>query len=251
MAITASYIPQASGPDDVLVDIGGTAVWLPIYAHQLGYRQLVLIGRPQHSFYEALGRECVTAAIGDNVSLTIIDADAEWDHFPLGDGSISCALCFEVLEHLAGDPGHLFEQVNRILRPAGRFLLTTPNVLWAHNLLRFAFGGHPFSWSVYTGSYADRHNREFTPYELQGLFEATGFHVESLMTFDNSRVFERLQRIMARGFCIPAALSGRVDLGLRRQYLMARGRKVGPVRDRYPSFLYEMYGADHVSGVFR
>ena len=45
--------------------------------------------------------------------------------------------------------------------------LTTPNVLYYQNLANFWFGGHPFGWSVYTDSYADRHNREYTPLEVK------------------------------------------------------------------------------------
>lgn len=70
---------------------------------------------------------------------------------------------------------HFMAECNRILATSGVMCLTTPNVLWHQNLVNIFIGELPFSWSVFTDSYADRHNREYTPFELRDLFEAGGF----------------------------------------------------------------------------
>ena len=45
MAYTASRIPTANGPEDLLVDIGGSVFWLPIYIEILGYKKVVFLCR--------------------------------------------------------------------------------------------------------------------------------------------------------------------------------------------------------------
>src|SRR5204862_6243228 len=54
----------------------------------------------------------------------VLQADAEG--LPLRGGSFDAVVATEVLEHL-DDPRRLFKEASRILRPKGRFLLTTPN----------------------------------------------------------------------------------------------------------------------------
>ena len=48
-----------------------------------------------------------------------VEADAELDVYPMASESIECVVCFQVLEHLAGDPMHLIAESNRILKKGG------------------------------------------------------------------------------------------------------------------------------------
>ena len=54
--------------------------------------------------------------------------DAEKDPFPYPDEHFSTVLCCELIEHLAEDPMHMMAEINRILRPGGHLVLTTPNI---------------------------------------------------------------------------------------------------------------------------
>lgn len=45
---------------------------------------------------------------------------------PFADGSFDCAVSFQVIEHIRHDRAFVSE-VRRVLRPGGRFILTTPN----------------------------------------------------------------------------------------------------------------------------
>ena len=54
--------------------------------------------------------------------------DAEKDRFPYADGYFSTVLCCELVEHLTEDPMHMMAEINRILRPGGHLVLTTPNI---------------------------------------------------------------------------------------------------------------------------
>jgi SAM-dependent methyltransferase len=176
-----------------------------------------------------------------------VAANADRTFYDVESGSVSCVVCFEVLEHLQGDPMHLVSEVNRALSTGGEFYLTTPNVLSRENLFRFAFGDHPFSWSVYTHTYGDRHNREYTPFEIARVFEAGGFCAESIETVILTAKESKLKQVLGWVFCLLPAMLGIVPMKLRHAFIHARGRKVQAVRERYPRFLYDLFSADKVS----
>ncbi len=61
---------------------------------------------------------------------------------PLDDQSVDLAYSVEVLEHLE-DQFLFFREVHRVLRPGGRFVLTTPNVLSLTSRVRTLLAGFP------------------------------------------------------------------------------------------------------------
>jgi SAM-dependent methyltransferase len=243
MALTASQVPVAGEPDECLLDIGGTVFWVPVYQKLLGYARVVILARSGETFAERFDDRRWTRGLDFEVR----EADAELDPYPVESDSVACVTCFELLEHCAGDPMHVMVESHRVLRPGGVLCLTTPNVLHRDNLLRFAFGGHPFGWAAFTHRYADRHNREYTPNEVLQLLRTGGFDVDLLSTFDYADEMARSRRLMAAALCLPAALAGRVDFDMRGQETLARGTKTGLVLERYPRFLYALYGAVEVS----
>ena len=54
--------------------------------------------------------------------------DAESDIFPYPDASFDTVLCCELIEHLPADPMHMMSEINRILKPGGHLVITTPNL---------------------------------------------------------------------------------------------------------------------------
>ena len=242
MATTASLIPVAESATACIVDVSGTVFWLPIYAELLDYRKIIVLARSGCAWSEYFDRD----EIGDGFDFEIYDCDAELSTYPLCDGQASCVVCFDLLEHLAGDPMALVAECNRILKEGGTFCLTTPNVLSWNNLLRFMFGGHPFGWSVFTDSYADRHNREYTPFEVKRMLEAGGFYVSIMKTFTYTHTKSRFRKLVGYLLCLPPDLTKRVKFEMRGSSIGAVGRKSSGVVDRYPAFLYEMYGAKEV-----
>jgi hypothetical protein len=240
MSLSATLIPMAQSPDDHLVDIGGTVYWLPLYL-TLGYRRITVVVRPGgggfHEF-DVLREE--------EYQLNIVEADAELDQYPIASENASCVTCFELLEHFAGDPMQCIAESNRILGRDGAFCLTTPNVLWDQNLVNLFIGTHPFSWSVYTATYADRHNREYTPFEVTRLLDAGGFNVEHLTTV-NYQNKSSSRKGLGHLLSLPSALARRVSLALRGEVSFVRALKIGSVKDRYPEFLYNLYGRSRVT----
>lgn len=59
---------------------------------------------------------------------------------PFDDATFDCVVCMEVIEHIADQP-HLLAEAARVLKPGGRAIVTTPNVLNINARLRYLFNG--------------------------------------------------------------------------------------------------------------
>ena len=126
-------------------------------------------------YYGKLGKvdhRTVTASDGETFECEIDHFDAEKDIYPYPDGHFSTVLCCELIEHLYHDPMHLMAEVNRILKPGGHLVLTTPNIAALRGVAAILQGYHPGFFHAYikpaaAGEEADaRHNREYTPREI-------------------------------------------------------------------------------------
>lgn len=89
---------------------------------------------------------------------------------PFADGSFDCVISFQVIEHIRRD-ADLVREVHRVLRPGGRFILTTPNA--PMSLTR-----NPW------------HVREYTAGELAALLVGPFRSVERLGVFGNEKVMD-------------------------------------------------------------
>ena len=242
MALTASRIPVAEGPNAQLLDIGGSILWVSIYSELLGYKKIAILCRPYGGFTNAFKKE----DIGEDIKLKILNCDAELEEYPIDNDYASTIVSFELLEHFAGDPMNLIAESNRILKDGRYLCLTTPNVVSAVNLAKLTLGRHPYGWSVFTDSFADRHNREYTPNEISRLLKAGGFEVHLLETFSCGNIESLILRMFGYLMSCPASIFRMVPFAMRRKTIAVLAKKAGPVYDRYPSFLYNLYGADKV-----
>lgn len=153
--------------------------------------------------------------------------DVERDRWPFEDGGFDVVLCMEVLEHLTYSPAHLLHEANRVLAAEGKLLLTTPNALAATKLATVLRGRSPGArYSCYGAS--GRHNREFTPAEVQALLELANF--TPVVTARNIAGYAPGDRLAAglRAVARPA----------RRDHIFAIAVKAGPPRLAFPDWLY-------------
>jgi hypothetical protein len=130
---------------------------------------------------------------------------------------------------------HLVSEANRILCAGGLFYITTPNVLYDQNLVKYFFGGHPFLWSAYTSTYGDRHNREYTTFELMRLLEAGGFTIDRFETLTYDRPANLAHRVAGTLLCLIPAVIGRVPLSMRGAFSHVQVRRSGLVRGNFTS----------------
>jgi SAM-dependent methyltransferase len=222
-------------PGDRILEMGAYLQITPALRSRLGY------GYVRGCYYGRAGqsdhREVISAG-GEHFACEIDHFDAERDRFPYLDGEYATVLCCELLEHLVEDPMHLMCEVHRILRPDGHVVLTTPNVAALRGLSAILQGYHPGFFHAYirpaaSGEVDARHNREYTPREIQQLLENSGFDVVLLETGE----FRDLPH-PEYGWVVHLLEQYRLPTELRGDGIYAVGRKSGPVRERYPGWLY-------------
>jgi SAM-dependent methyltransferase len=181
----------------------------------------------------------VTNAEGETFECEIDHFDAEKDVFPYPDAHFATVICGELIEHLFADPMHLMSQVNRILRPGGHLVLTTPNIAALRGISGILQGYHPGFFHAYirpaegTGEVDARHNREYAPREIHQLLENSGFEVTRLETGEF-----RDEPHPEFGWILHLLERYRLSTELRGDGIYAVGRKIGAVRERYPAWLY-------------
>ncbi len=167
--------------------------------------------------------------------------DAESDVWPFADGSFELVLCMEVLEHLVSSPAHLLHEANRVLAPGGWLLLTTPNAIAATKLAALLRGRSVHHRYSGYGGYG-RHNREFTPGEVELVLSEAGFDPD--VRVENLAGYEA-RDALGRGLRALAALPGR-RTGRRRDHVFALARKVAGPRMAFPSSLYVAFDRDRM-----
>ena len=232
---TLEIIPPG-GPDDRILEMGAYLQITPALRSKLGY------GKVRGCYYGKAGRvdhRTVTSSDGESFACDIDHFDAEKDRFPYEDEYFSTVVCGELIEHLFEDPMHLMSEVNRILKPGGHLILTTPNIAALRGIAAILLGYHPGFFHAYikpaegAGEVDARHNREYTAREIHKLLENSGFEVALLETGE----FRDLPH-PEYGWVMHLLRRYRLETDLRGDGIYAVGRKTGPVRDRYPEWLY-------------
>jgi glycosyltransferase involved in cell wall biosynthesis/SAM-dependent methyltransferase len=229
-------ITPRGGPGDRILEMGAYLQITPALKTKLGY------GEVRGCYYGPAGtvtHKSVQSEFGDPFECDIDLFDAEKDPFPYPDNHFSTVLCCELLEHLPGDPMHMMAEINRILRPGGHLVLTTPNIVSFRAMAALLLGFHPGFFPAYirpseTGEEVDaRHNREYAPREIANLMADAGFEVTLLETgefLDAPGPEHNWVRYILERCQIPTDLRG--------DGIYAVGCKQGPVRERFPKWLY-------------
>jgi hypothetical protein len=127
-------------------------------------------------------------------------------------------------------------EVNRILKPGGHFVLTTPNICSLRAMAAILQGYHPGFFPAYLRPEAvgeARHAREYAPREIALLFRDAGFEVERLETgeFRDEPHPEHL-------WVVHLLEQYMLERDLRGDGIYATGIKRSGVRERYPAWLY-------------
>ena len=229
-------ITPKGGPGKRILEMGSYLQITPALKTKLEYEEV------RGCYYGALGRvdsKEVVAEDGSVFTCEVDHFDAERDAFPYPDAHFNTVLCCELLEHLPGDPMHMMSEINRILVPGGSLVLTTPNIASFRAISAILQGYHPGFFPAYIRPAASgeeteaRHNREYAPREIIALFRDGGFETVLLETGefrDEPHPEHEWVRHMLDSY--------KQTTELRGDGIYAVGRKQGPVRERFPTWLY-------------
>jgi len=229
-------ITPAGGPEQRVLEMGAYLQITPSLKTKLGY------GEVRGCYFGPAGtvdhREAVSLD-GERFTCEVDLFDAERDRFPYADEWFDTVLCGELVEHLTSDPMHMMTEIHRVLKPGGHLVLTTPNIGSLRAIAAILSGYHPGFFPAYIKPVAEgagtdaRHNREYTAREVYLLFHDAGFEVALLETgeFKNEPRPEHIwvEQMLDR-YGLPKDLRG--------DGIYAVGRKSGPVRSRWPAWLY-------------
>lgn len=230
---TLEITPRGDASKRVL-EMGAYLQITPALQFRLGY------GEVRGCYYGPAGvveHRSAVSIDGEKFACDVDLFDAEKDRFPYPDGHFDTVLCCELLEHLPTDPMHMMGEINRILKPGGSLVLTTPNITSLRAISAILAGYHPGFFPAYLKPAEDlsdaRHAREYAPLEIRRLFEDSGFELSLLETGEFREIahpeFAWLERFLELH-----------DLprDLRAEGIYAVGQKAGPVRQRFPEWLY-------------
>lgn len=174
--------------------------------------------------------------IGD-VNITVCGLNVEMTRLPFADDKFDLVVAMEILEHLTIDPSFMFREANRVLRESGAFLVTTPNLVSLQAMSRALNGASPYSFGVFVpwnGAYG-RHNREYTPLEVEALGRYAEFDTFIL---DTANIY--LQEDVPQSLVWFMLQEGR-SLDLRGQNIFYIGRKNSSTpRSAYPDNLFQI-----------
>ena len=230
-------ITPPGAPGDRILEMGAYLHITPALSERLGYSEV------RGCYYGPAGKVDHRSAVSTEGSEFQCDVDlfdAEKDCFPYADGYFSTVLCCELIEHLTGDPMHMMAEINRILKPGGHLVLTTPNIGSLRAIAAILEGYHPGFFPAYIRPPAEgeepeaRHNREYTPREILRLFRDSGFEVTLLETgpfLDEPKPEQEWVKNLLARYQMPADLRG--------DGIYAVGKKTGPIQERYPDWLYQ------------
>jgi len=178
------------------------------------------------------------SASGEEFECDIDLFDAERDPFPYPDEHFMAVLCCELLEHLNEDPMRMMSEINRVTKLGGWLVMTTPNICSTRGVAAILTGYQPQQFSQYLrrnddGTLDPKHSREYAPHELANLLHDSGYDIETLTTGPcGSRDLGKFDWV------IPFLDQHGYATDLRGEGIYAVGRKVGPVLERFPAWLY-------------
>ena len=208
----------------------------PALATKLGY------GEVRGSYLGPRGvkqRKQVRLPDGETFECTLDLFDAEKDPYPYADESFSTVLCCELLEHLYEDPMHMMGEINRILKPGGHLVLSTPNICSLRSVGAVLLGYHPGPLSSIHQTQRDRERSSraiaastrlatFASYSKQRAFRWRGLETGPYAA-QRTAEHEWVKHVIER-YGVPPHLRG--------EAIYAVGKKASGVQDRHPAGLY-------------
>lgn len=244
-ALTLEMIPKASAEEKVL-EIGSAPYLMSLLLrHVLGYDAIHT--NLSHDSALPAPISFVNKETEKFTEFSWDEMNVEMDRLPYPDKTFEVVLCCEVIEHLTMSPVHMLGEINRVLKDDGLLILTTPNSLRFSNVRSLIIGRTIYERYRRDSPYAayGRHNREYTPGELQNLCAQVGFSVEYCRTADiYPRPTAFMSRVLDLWIVFPLYLislfSQRMDaeLAKKKDLIFIRAMKADQFHQAFPEDIF-------------
>lgn len=227
MGRTLSVLLDESPTKGKLLEIGTSSV-VPLALKELVPNLVVHVTEYDLSKPE---KGKTTLTLGEYTrTCPVYRVNIETTPLPAEDETFDYILCSEVIEHMEQDPMFMMSEINRVMKPGGVLVLTTPNILSSHAITKMLRGEDPYFYMQYRkAGTLDRHNYEYSINTVSKVLKASGFSGKGWTedTFGAPTVGD-VAKLLSFGFEIR-------NVG---DNIFCVAKKVGPVVDRFPSVLY-------------
>jgi SAM-dependent methyltransferase len=157
-------------PGAKFLDIGSLFGYVCLGYQQIGYQSY---GLDLAKYVKQFASRFASWSI-DNRS-----CDLTSENLPFADQEFDLILASEILEHFRFHPARFFAEVARVLKPGGRLIITTPNLIRLNNVIKLLLG-RSINWDIADQYWDGTHAREFTAAEIAQLAKQTGLAVETV-----------------------------------------------------------------------
>ncbi|MCH8148184.1 MAG: methyltransferase domain-containing protein [Planctomycetes bacterium] len=223
-------------PGKSLLDLGSRGDLVPVFRELLGFDRVVCVDAASGARRQTL--------VHDNGAVFEFEAhriNLETEPYPFPDQCFDQVVAMESIEHLAIDPMFMLAEANRVLKPRGALLLTTPNIASLSSLYRQLWGKHPaIGGQTFGPGTMDRHHREYVPDEVRRIMQAAGFEVDRLDTFDPQPLPKAVRKVK-RLLRVLRWLKPDLDTDYRGRVIRCSCVKIGEVTERFPEAIYPRY----------
>lgn len=167
--------------------------------------------------------------------------DLERQTLEFADGSVDLVTSFETLEHYKASPQHFMLEVNRVLKPGARLVLTTPNGVSAAAINRILHGEHPAENPHYhrVAEYGRVHPLEYTLEQLRDLVTLHGFEIELLASMNLTPFSDDEWAAISAARGAKSLLLGKHPGEFGEKWLLIARKTQSVSEPRYPSSLFE------------
>ena len=152
------------------LDIGASPYHLTIGAGKLGYDVFGL---------NSMGDEEESRKRKEKFNFIVKNCDLGKNYFPFENNFFDLILFSETLEHFNFHPLAVFCEIFRVLKPGGKVIITTPNLLRLNNRVKM-FIGKSINWNIKDNFTAMTHWREYAAFEIICLFEEAELKIETV-----------------------------------------------------------------------
>lgn len=167
---------------------------------------------------------------GDSITVPGYRVNLEETPLPIPDETFDVVLCCEVIEHMDVDPMFMLSEANRVLKTGGTLIVTTPNAVSTWAVTKILRGIEPYFYMQYQVNGSPyRHNYEYSIHSLVAVLKAAGFDGNAWTedSFEEPNYTE-VNKLKAMGYAMDHVGDN----------IFAVSKKIGPVKDRYPSVIY-------------